>query len=226
VVEPDGTTTKLNEPGPRLSAGEADALIQAALALVEPGQWLVGSGSLPPGVADGFYAHLVVGARARGARVVVDGSGPAFALAVAAGPDLVKPNREELAEATGVPIGTLGDVVRAAQKLRAQGAQSVLASLGRDGAVLVDDHGALHGEAAVAAPRSTVGAGDAMLAGFLSAGADRRRAMTAALAWGAAAAALPGSRMPTPADVAAGAVRLHEDVRPARTLDGDLSGTP
>ena len=82
---------------------------------------------------------------------------------------------------------TIGDVVDAAQELRTRGAKAVLASLGADGALLVDASGARHGAAPVDDVVSTVGAGDAMLAGYLSAAADTDRALRTALAWGAAA---------------------------------------
>lgn len=221
VVEPDGTTTKLNEPGPRLSPAEVEALVAATLGLATRGGWVVGCGSLPLGVGEDFYARLVAPARERGARVAVDSSRQALRLAIAAGPDLIKPNREELAEASGIPIITLGDAVIAAEKLRALGPAAVLASLGADGAVLVDAAGAIHGEARVDQPRSTVGAGDAMLAGYLSCSGGGREALASALAWGAAAAALPGSRMPAPRDVAAVAVTVHARLDRSRTLEGE-----
>jgi 1-phosphofructokinase len=67
-------------------------------------------------------------------------------------------------------------------------------------------------------PRSAVGAGDALLAGFLAAGGSGRAALTEALAWGAAAAGLPGSRMPEPGDLDRAAVRLAAGIDPHRLL--------
>lgn len=231
VAEPDGTTTKLNEPGPALTEAEQKALVDAVLDCAGPGTWVVGSGSLPPGVLPRFYADLVAAVRPTGARVVIDSSGAALAEVLAAGtreggvlPDLVKPNREELAEAVGRPLRTLGDVVAAATELQRRGIATVLASLGADGAVLVDDDEALHGEARIAAPVSTVGAGDAGLAGYLSRavdGAPPRECLAAALGWGSAATSLPGSQMPTPDDVAAVAVTIHDHVEEHRALEGD-----
>jgi 1-phosphofructokinase len=122
---------------------------------------------------------------------------------------LVKPNRDELAEITGMSLGTIADIVDAATSIRDRGAGTVLASLGADGAVLVDDDGALHGHTAVMSPLSSVGAGDAMLAGFLAAGGGGPAALTQALAWGAAAVRQPGSGMPSPADIDLEAVRLE-----------------
>ncbi len=96
-------------------------------------------------------------------------------------------------------------MIEAAQGIRALGVEIVLVSLGADGAVLVSPSGVLVGESRVANPRSTVGAGDCFLAGFLSKfsvdDADVHAALLEALAWGAAAAALPGTSVPAPADI-------------------------
>jgi 1-phosphofructokinase len=91
----------------------------------------------------------------------------------------------------------------------------VLASLGADGAVLVDDEGAIHGQTPVVSPLSSVGAGDAMLAGFLAGGGTGAMALTQGLAWGAAAVLQPGSGMPSPDDIDLASVRLerHETAR-------------
>ena len=158
--------------------------------------------------------------RFAGNRVALDTSGVAFQLALTAGPDVAKPNAEELAEATGRKITTVGDAVEAAERLREKGAVAVLASLGSDGAILVDASGATHGEAPVAHPRSAVGAGDALLAGFLAAGGEGPAALAEALAWGAAATGLPGSRMPRPAEINIGAVELHDVIDHTRILKG------
>ncbi|HET9656187.1 MAG TPA: 1-phosphofructokinase [Kineosporiaceae bacterium] len=240
VAEPDGTTTKLNEPGPLLSAPEVAALAAAVLDAAVPGCWVVGCGSVPLGVPDDFYAGLIGPLHARGARVAVDSSGAALRAVLDPGPgrplpDLVKPNLAELSEAAGRPLRTLGEVVGAARELLTRGVGTVLASLGADGAVLVTPEGALYGGARAECLRSTVGAGDALLAGYLSEVAEHPvadpggdshpapdpRALSTALAWGAAAAGLAGSRMPTPADVAAIRVTLHDHLDPGRCLEGE-----
>jgi 1-phosphofructokinase len=237
VVEPDGTTTKLNEPGPLLDPTEVAALAGATLAAAGGARWAVLCGSLPPGAPVRFYADLVGQLHAVGVRVAVDTSGPAFRAALAAGPDLVKPNREELAEAAGRPVDTLGDVARAGSWLCSAGAGAVLASLGPDGAMLVTPAGCWLATGPVREPRSTVGAGDALLAGYLSvasraavpAGApsapstpDGAQSTVAALvesvAYGTAAISLPGSRMPEPADLDRDLVTLHADFDPAKPL--------
>jgi 1-phosphofructokinase len=219
VTEPDGTVTKLNEPGPRLSEREVAELISATVNAARAGaEWVVCSGSLPLGVPDTFYAELVPALRETKARVVIDSSGAALAAAIPAHPDVIKPNREELAEAAGQEIHTVGDVVAAAGVLRSRGAGTVLASLGADGAVLVEDSGAYFGEAPIDTPRGAVGAGDAMLAGFLAGGGAGPQALAEGLAWGAAAASLPGSRMPTPADLNRSTVVIHPHLQQDRIL--------
>jgi 1-phosphofructokinase len=218
VVEPDGTVTKLNEPGPALTAAEVEAVVAATVTAAAAAEWVAISGSLPPGAPVDVYARLVERLRPAGVRVAVDSSGPPLVAALAATPDLVKPNREELAEATGHSIATLGEALAAAEALRRRGPRTVLASLGADGALLVGVEGAYHGEAPVPRPRSAVGAGDALLAGFLAGGGSGPAALTEALAWGAAAASLPGSQMPGPGDLDRAAVRLAARIEPDRLL--------
>jgi 1-phosphofructokinase len=219
LVEPDGTTTKINEPGPLLSGSEHEALLAGAVAtLAEKPSWLVGSGSLPPGVDEDLYARLVRRCRDAGVDVAIDASGPALRHAVAAGPDLIKPNLEELEELVDRSLTTLGEVLDAAADLVAHGVSTVVVSLGGFGALLVSDSVIAHAVAPVSAPLSTVGAGDALLAGFLYAtgsGSSAVEALCTGVSWGAAAVSLPGSRMPAPADVA--------DIRVSVTNQPDLT---
>lgn len=218
VVEPDGTVTKLNAPGHPLSPDELDACCSAVQVNAYGADWIVAGGSLPAGVPDTFYADLIDRLRPGFVPVAVDTSGPALLAAIKAFPALVKPNREELETAVGGPVETVGEVVEAARELRSAGAGVVLASLGRDGAVLVDGNGQWYGEAPAVVARSAVGAGDAMLAGFLYGGASGPAALAVALAWGAAAASLPGSAMPGPQDVHTDVVSVHERIDAGRRL--------
>ncbi|NTW41138.1 MAG: 1-phosphofructokinase [Cellulomonadaceae bacterium] len=226
VAEIDGTVTKINEPGPVLSPAELDAVADAAVAASEPGGWVVLCGSLPPGAPADLYAQMVRRIAAAGVRVAVDTSGPALALAVAAGPDLVKPNAEELAEAVGRPLDSRTDVVEAAQELRAAGARRVLVSLGSAGAILVDEDGVTVGTSVVHTPRSTVGAGDAFLAGFLSAhDQGGAAALATALSWGCAAVQLPGTQMPGPDDIDPASARVLAADSLDELLEERLVGT-
>jgi len=217
VVESDGTVTKLNAPGPRLTTAEADALVEATVDTARGADWVALCGALPPGAREDLYASLVAELRAAGVRVAVDTSGSALTASFDAGPDLVKPNAQELAETVGCQIRTLGDVLDAARSVLARGVGHVLVSLGRDGAVSVSDAVALRAWTAPIVPRSTVGAGDAALAGFLAADGAIPDALRAAVAWGAAAVRLPGTGMPGPADIHIDHVMVGE-VDPGRTL--------
>lgn len=221
VVESDGTVTKLNEPGPSLTDAEVEALLARSVEAAVGASWVVACGSLPPGAPDDLYARLVTGVRHAGVRVAVDTSGAALERVLDATPDLLKPNEDELIEVVGVALETLGDVVSGADKLRSTGVHAVLVSLGPGGAVLVDDVGAVHAESPAVVPRSTVGAGDALLAGFLAAGGRGPQALAEGVAWAAAACILPGTAMPGPGDLRRGEVRIGpvEPKRPLRPPD-------
>ena len=211
VAEPDGTVTKLNEPGPQLSSSDIEALIQATVDAGAGAQWVVGCGSLPPGPAEDFYALLVHRLADSDAKVAIDTSGAALLKSLSAGPYVIKPNLEELRDAARAEITTLGDALDAARALQDQGVATVIASLGPDGALYVDQREVVHAQAEVDKPRSAVGAGDALLAGFLANGGHGVEAFVRGVAWAAAAVTLPGSRMPGSADVDITAVRVHEE---------------
>jgi 1-phosphofructokinase len=222
LTEPDGTTTKINEPGPTLSARHTAALLELVVEASAGGAWLVLAGSLPPGVPAGFYAEVTTAVRARyGAaapQVAVDSSGSALAHAVQAGaaPDLLKPNAEELSELTGIGAGAdletdLGLALEACTALVSGGVGAVLATLGSRGALLVTSAGAWHARHAPVAARSTVGAGDSALAGYLlaaAAGGSPESCLRQAVAHGSAAASLPGSTVPSLDQTTPGAVTL------------------
>jgi 1-phosphofructokinase len=203
LAEPDGSLTKINAAGPQISADEAEALLEAAgeRAAGAGAAWIVCSGSLPRGLPSAWYAGLVARAHEQGIRIALDSSGPALSAALRERPDVVKPNADELAEAAGRPLATVGDAVKAAEDLRNAGAGAVLASLGATGQLLVEATGTYFGSAPAVAVRSDVGAGDASLAGFLAGGGTGPQALIPAVAHGLAAVQLPGSEMPRPADL-------------------------
>lgn len=224
ITENDGTTTKLNERGAELDAPRLRALTDSVVAHAATATWVVMSGSLPPGVPDGWYSDVVARLADLPCRVAVDTSDAALA-ALAAGfdraaPDLIKPNAEELASLSGGDAQALEDAVRqgdpspvvdAAAALVHRGVGAVLVTLGAAGAVLVDPTGAWVATPPPITPKSTVGAGDSSLAGFVRAaldGADAARRLQMAVAYGSAAAALPGSALPAPDQIDLAAVRV------------------
>jgi 1-phosphofructokinase family hexose kinase len=193
LVEEDGTVTKVNEAGPNLSSAEVEALLATTVHLGRSADWIVACGSLPPGVPDDFFARLAARAPSR-TRVAIDTDGVPLRASIGEHVDLVKPNLRELEVLAGRELPTLGAVVLAADDLVASGLDQVLVSLGPDGALLVDRIGTLHAEATVSDVRNTVGAGDALLAGFLASGGNRA-ALGPAVAWSVAACRSPGTAM-------------------------------
>ncbi len=220
LTEPDGTTTKLNEPGTTLDAGTRAALTAEVAAAARGAHWVVLSGSLPPGTPAGWYAELVRAVRGTGARVAVDTSEAPLRALLAAGPDgapdLLKPNAEELAQVTGTPEAVLladpAALSAALAQVHAGGVGEVLLTLGGDGAVLsTAASGVWSARPPRIAVRSTVGAGDSSLAGYLLAdlaGAPPTERLRRAVATGSAAAALPGSAVPLPHQVDPAAVAV------------------
>ncbi|MGH3373041.1 MAG: 1-phosphofructokinase family hexose kinase [Nocardioidaceae bacterium] len=208
ITEPDGTTTKINSPGAAATAESLARLEQALHQRAQQADWVVLAGSLPPGAPDSWYADLVDDLSGTTARVAVDTSGaPLAALAASTGsaPQLMKPNGEELASLTGGDPDEIESdpaaAARAAAVLVDRGVGAVLATLGGSGAVLVTDQGAWHATPPPTIVVSTVGAGDSSLFGYLLGhlrGDDPAGCLRLAVAYGSAAAGLPGTTIPAP----------------------------
>lgn len=213
VVDGAGVTTKINASGPVLRTPEVAALVAAVEDEVDrvgrrDRVWVVLAGSVPSG-ADRLYPRLVEVARSRGAAVAVDASGADLARVVERpGTTLLKPNLEELSELLGETPVTVGEIVAGARRLVARGHEQVLVSLGADGALLVDADASWWAGGEPLVPRSTVGAGDCTLAGFLGADGDDGDRLRTAVAWGRAATSLPGSAAPAPHDIREGDVHV------------------
>jgi len=209
ITEPDGTTTKLNSPGAMVSANHLDDLAVTLLDRAAGAAWVVLAGSLPPGAPDGWYAEVVRALRGTPAKVAVDTSeGPLAALVdglPAAAPDLMKPNGEELASFVGGDEDVFekdpAAAADAARTLVERGVGAVLVTLGGAGAVLVTGAGAWHAGALPTTVVSTVGAGDSSLFGYLLGdvrGGTPPERLALAVAYGSAAASLPGTTIPEP----------------------------
>lgn len=221
VTESSGRTTKLNEPGTTLTDDvrrtlETELVDAASHPLTRAA---VLAGSLPPGAPTDWYPQLVGALRdtAPDLLIAVDTSDePLKELGrklEAAAPDVVKPNAFELGQLAGIDgdelerqadDGDLDAVVKAAAALVDKGVREVLVTLGGAGACLVTADGAWHAATPPAQVRSTVGAGDSSLAGYILArldGKDFPAALRTAVAYGTAAAANPGTAIPSPDDI-------------------------
>lgn len=221
IADPEGVTTKLNLPGISLTEEDASALADAVVETAGGADWLVLAGSLAPGLPDDYYVHLIRAVRARwgvhAPAIAVDTSGAALRAVVEHGhPDLIKPNEDELAALAGIalePGAPLADaVLPVARKLVPEKVGAAFVTLGGDGAVLVTADGAWHGTPPPIQVRSTVGAGDSSLAGYLlagAAGAPPEERVRGGIRYGSAAASLPGTQAPAPHDLPSGDVPVR-----------------
>jgi 1-phosphofructokinase len=176
LVDPGrGQTTDINLPGLQRTPTEIAAQIERlkdVLASYSPlAGWFVLSGSLPPGWPADTYALLTRQVHALGRQVMLDTSGQPFSEALKAGPQIVKPNREELGEHFGQTLQGAGEVVAAARRLLDEysGVLLVAVSMGSEGAIFVSRQQALLAHPLAVEPISSVGAGDAMVAGIVAA---------------------------------------------------------
>jgi len=193
-------------PGPRLGEREWQECLRL-VAEIEPfPKDLVASGSLPDGVPHDFYARLARIARLRGAKFVLDTSGPALAAAVAEGVDLVKPNLREMRELCGSePSDAYAWEAAAKALIESRKASVVALTMGHLGAALVTREVTLRAPPIPITPRSAVGAGDSFLAALIwrmTCGAPVEEAFRLAVAAGAAALLHPGTALCRPEDVA------------------------
>ncbi len=217
IVEHDGPTTKVNEAPRPLSEEDWAAVIDLTEQTVKDNdaKWLVVAGALPACKSSGEYVDLTEifdRMDALGVRVALDTSGaPLNTWARSGRASIIKPNAEELASAVGRTLYTIGDVIDAARELCEHGVDAVLASLGADGMIAVTKDEAISARTSKVQVINTVGAGDATLAGFLSAiaehtepighgegvGFDLRKGVATAVKWGALAVTQPTSGLET-----------------------------
>ncbi|MBA2947221.1 1-phosphofructokinase family hexose kinase [Streptomyces himalayensis] len=158
-----GDTTQLNEPGPVIAPAEWSAFLEAYEDLLQSSSAVALCGSLPPGVPVGAYAHLVRAARAASVPVLLDTSGEPLRRGIAARPDFVKPNADELAELTGSH-----EPLQATRDARRRGARAVVASLGAQGLLAVAPEGHWQATPPSRVAGNPTGAGDSAVAGLLS----------------------------------------------------------
>lgn len=192
--------------GPTVTEDEVADVMAVVDAEVETGDFLVASGSLPPGVPDDFYGQLAARYSPRGVRVVVDTAPPWLAPAIAGGVFLVKPSRHELETYLGRDLPDVASRVEGAKEmLTTSGVVVVALSLGGDGAIVVTSDGAWQSVGPDIDVLSTVGAGDSFLGGLLhavSSGASLPDALASAVATGTATAMSPATTLCDQATVA------------------------
>ncbi len=193
-------------PGPSLTEPEWRACLSCLTALEARARFVVCSGSLPPGVPDDFYQHVVETARGVDRRMIVDSSGAEMKLAHAAGVYLVKLSASELNELYRISFDIRADQIKACRGLIEQGQAEVVAlTLGEQGAILMTRDRVLRARALPIEPRSVVGAGDSFLGAMiwaLSRGHTLDEAFRYGIAAGSAALLMPGTELCQPDDIA------------------------
>lgn len=202
VVSRDGKgVTELNEPGAPLSGKAMEDFFALAKEEAARSEYVVLTGSLPPGCPDDTYGELI---RAMGGtRCILDAGGPVLRLGAEAGPFLIKPNLAELEQALGAQLRTLRAIRDAALIFLRKGASHVVVSMGAMGAMYVSEARTLYAPALRVEARSTVGAGDAMVGGMLlglQKSGDMAQAFRYGIAAGAASVMTEGTQLIHPED--------------------------
>ena len=163
-----GYETDINGQGPAISENDIKLLFDK-LKRLKQGDTLVLAGSIPNTLPSDIYEKIMELLSETGVRFVVDATKDLLLNSLKYLPFLIKPNNDELGEIFGVKIDTPEDAILYAGKLRKMGAVNVLVSMGKNGAVLVDENGKEYYMPAVDGKViNTVGAGDSMVAGFLA----------------------------------------------------------
>lgn len=201
-----GDTTDINLPGLSAAPADLEALAARLAAEAKAGDGAALAGSLPRGLPDDSWARLCRQLKQQGAWVLLDSSGPALAAALAgdALPDAIKPNRHELEQWAGRPLDSLDALIACGRELLARGVGLVTVSLGSEGALLLEGDSALLASLPPQRPLSSVGAGDALVAGLCAAWreqADPERRARLAVAFAAAKLRRIGPHLPARAEI-------------------------
>lgn len=161
-------TTEINERGPVLDRETSEHIFQKLNEEIGNGDTVVFTGSLPKGAPADLYGKWTEKLREKKVKVILDASGEALAEGLQTGVYAVKPNREELEQLTDCALNRTEDIVSAAEKLSEKGISRIIVSLGSEGAVFVFDGKKYFAPALKVNVKSTVGAGDSMVAALLA----------------------------------------------------------
>jgi 6-phosphofructokinase 2 len=213
LEESTGLQYRFGMPGPKLRKKEWEPLLQELSAMEPAPDYVVASGSLPPGVPVDFYAQVARVGKQRGAKTIVDVSGRALEAALEEGVFLIKPNVREFRELVGREVREQAQIEAAALELVESGRCEILViSLGAAGALAVSRDFSEHILPPTVPIVSKVGAGDSMVAGMvlsLARGRSSRESVLFGVATGTAAVMTPGTELCRRED----AERLYAGIR-------------
>lgn len=200
IIDPvRGQTTDINEPGPQVEEQALAQLLEKLLAQAKPGDIVVLSGSLPPGAPARTYADWITILSRKGMKVFLDADAEPMALGIGAGPYLIKPNETELSRVLGRELHTPEALAEAGRELQARGIARVVISMGAEGALFLLKNRIYQTQSLPVPVKSTVGAGDAMVAALAYAqnrGLPEEDTVRLAMAMGAASVMQEGSSAP------------------------------
>jgi len=183
---------KVNEKGPLVDEPKQHELLDKIASIAAAGDWWVLAGSLPPAVPDSFYAQIIAILNEHQAISILDTTGESLRLGCEAKPFLVKPNAEETQKLTGLPVDTVSQIAVAAMELRKMGAQNVVISLGKKGALLQTTECTWLIHSPKIKEKNPIGAGDSMVGGLVWA-LSQGYPLKESLGWGAASGAATAS---------------------------------
>ena len=184
--------TEINGQGPNISKAKQEELF-LRLDKLKDGDTLVLAGSIPNTLPDDIYERIMERLQGRGIRIIVDATKKLLLNVLKYNPWLIKPNNHELGDMFGVELKTDEEIIEYAKKLQEKGAQNVLISMAGDGAILLTARGqSFKSPAPKGKLVNSVGAGDSMVAGFLTgyeeSGGDYEKAFFMGVATGSASA--------------------------------------
>ncbi|MBQ8725509.1 MAG: 1-phosphofructokinase family hexose kinase [Clostridia bacterium] len=197
IVDKRSMMTEINDKGEAVSLEKQAELLGLVGELSKSASIVVISGSLPKGISADYYAKLSSAVNPNAKRII-DTTGDNMIEALKTGAFLIKPNLEELQGVTGESYSTFDEMIEGCRKLISAGAENVMLSLGRKGAILTDGNSALFCKSASVAVNSTVGAGDGMIAAasvMIENGASREEILRSAVAAGTASVTTPGTNL-------------------------------
>lgn len=161
--------TAINARGPLINENHIE-LLYKKLENIQKDDILILAGSIPKGISENVYQKICEKVSRKGAKIVVDATGELLLKTLPYHPFLIKPNQDELGELFNIKISNQEEAIEYAQKLQLKGSRNVLVSMGKEGAILLDENGNLYRRNGVTTSKrkNTVGAGDSMVAGFIA----------------------------------------------------------
>lgn len=201
VLEKAGDVTELNEPGAVISEEKLQELLDKLEGYAKEDTLFVLSGSIPKGVDNEIYGKITALVHKKGAKVLLDADGELFRKSLPYGPDMIKPNREELSEYAGLETpATKEELKKLAGNFLQQGIETVAISMGKSGAMFLWNGYCAECPALSVKAHSTVGAGDAMVAALAFAWEnklDRKETIRLCMAASAGAVTTIGTKPPS-----------------------------